>query len=183
LVEVSLGPDGSQPAARSTIQQAASGDRDAFAQLVVAHDAEMFRLSVLIVGDGELARDAVQQAWIRAWASLRSLRDETRIRSWLMSIAANEARGILRGQQASKRRERAFASTATPPEADADEWRLDLERELAELTPDDRALLALRYVVGFDSREIARTLNISHGAVRSRISRLIGRLRDALGNE
>lgn len=183
LVEVSLDPDGSPPASRSIIQLAATGDRDAFAQIVAANDADMFRLSVLITGDGELARDAVQQAWIRAWASLRSLRDETRLRSWLLSIAANEARGILRGRYASGRRERAFAAAVPIFEPATDESRLDLERELASLEADDRAILALRYLFGLNAREIGSLLHLSHGAVRSRLARLVQGLREALTDD
>jgi RNA polymerase sigma-70 factor (ECF subfamily) len=159
---------------------AASGDHDAFAQIVAANDSDMFRLSVLITGDGELARDAVQQAWILVWARLRSLRDETRLRPWLLSIAANEARGILRGLAASGRRERAFAAAQRPIAAATDESRIDLEEQLVSLGADDRAILALRYVFGMNAREIGGVLHISHGAVRSRLTRLLKRLREEL---
>lgn len=180
---MSLAPDGSLPGTRSTIQLAATGDRDAFAQIVAANDADMFHLSVLITGDGELARDAVQQAWIRALASLRSLRDEARLRSWLLSIAANEARGLMRARAASGRRERAFAAAAPLIETRGDESRIDLERELALLAPDDRAILGLRYLFGLNAREIGRLLHLSHGAVRSRLARVLQRLREELSDD
>jgi RNA polymerase sigma-70 factor (ECF subfamily) len=181
-VEVSLAPDGSPTVSRSIIQLAASGDRDAFAQVVAAHDASMFRLSVVITGDAELARDAVQQAWIRAWPRLRSLRDEARLRSWLLSIAANEARGIMRTRAASGRREQAFVEgSGIAPRSH--ESLLDLERELARLAPDERAVLALRYLLGFNAKEIGDLLHLSHGAVRSRLARLIERLREVLRDD
>ena len=167
----------------SIVQLAANGDRDAFAQIVAENDASMFRLSVLITGDGELARDAVQQAWVRAWAGMGSLRDTTRLRSWLLSVAANEARALLRSRRAGAARERAFAAAASRPGRAADEARLDLEDVLAQLSPDDRALVALRYLFGFNAREIAGQLRMSHSAVRSRLARLIRHLREELGDD
>jgi len=87
---------GPQPTAASdeaaVVARAAAGDRVAFTRLVAAHHADMLRLAGVIVGDADMARDAVQSAWQRAWTGLRGVRDYERIRPWLLSIAANEAR-------------------------------------------------------------------------------------------
>jgi RNA polymerase sigma-70 factor (ECF subfamily) len=180
-MEVGLAPDDSRSLSRPLVQLAAEGDRDAFAQIVAENDADMFRLSVLITRDPEAARDAVQQAWSRAWAALRSLREESHLRAWLLSIAANEARSIARSQRATRARESAFVA-ARPTEQGADEAIVELEDALAKLSPDDRALVALRYVFGFNAHEIADQLHSTHGAIRSRLARLIQTLRHELGD-
>jgi RNA polymerase sigma factor (sigma-70 family) len=100
-----------------------------------------------------------------------------------VSIAANEAR------QAARRRRRhgvversaggagADAVHADPAARVAD---LDLADALARLDPDDRALLALRYVAGFDSTELARATGRSASGTRARLARLLDRLRTEL---
>ncbi len=94
-----------------------------------------------------------------AWRKLSTLKDPERLRPWLVSVAANEARQLLRRQ---RRRTVVELSVADRdgrwlqpiPPARTDD--LDLANALARLDPDDRALLALRYVAGFDSTELAR---------------------------
>src|SRR3954452_14240487 len=78
------------------VASAAAGDESAFARIVAAHHEDMIRVAYLVTTDTDLAQEAVQSAWQIAWSKLRSLRDEDRLRPWLVSIAANEARQVLR---------------------------------------------------------------------------------------
>ncbi|MGH2454990.1 MAG: RNA polymerase sigma factor [Candidatus Limnocylindria bacterium] len=162
------------------LARVAGGDRDAFTRLVEAHDAEMARLCFIVCGDPELARDATQNAWQRLWHAPPQLRDATRLRSWLLSVAANEARQLARR----RRRGSVLEGRHPDPQAPADPGtrveRLDVARLLAELEPRDRELLALRYVLGLSSPELARQLGISPEGVRSRLHRLVSRLRTEL---
>ncbi len=82
--------------APTTVAEAAAGDPDALARIVRAHHDDMARVCFVICGDADLAQDAVQAAWPRAWRKLGTLRDPSRLRPWLVSIAANEARTQLR---------------------------------------------------------------------------------------
>jgi RNA polymerase sigma-70 factor, ECF subfamily len=179
---VGLAPDAGRSGSRPLAELAAHGDRDAFAQIVAENDADMFRLSVLITGDADVARDAVQQAWSHAWRSLGSLRDETRLRSWLLSIAANEARAVVRAERRLAARQDAFAA-GLPTRPKQQEPNFELEEALARLSRDDRAILALRYLFGFNAREIANLLHSTHGAIRSRLTRVLRVLRAELGDE
>lgn len=167
----------------STVQRAAGGSEAAFAALVSDHHAAMARVAYVILGDRETAQDAVQSAWAHAWRRLGSVRDETRIRSWLVAIAANQARDALRRQ----RRRSTLPLTIDLPSPGSDDPDrtidvLDLERVLRGLKPEDRALLALRYVGGLDSSEIATQLGMSASGVRTRLMRLLARLRLDLGD-
>jgi RNA polymerase sigma factor (sigma-70 family) len=115
-----------------------------------------------------------------AWRRLGTLRDHAAVRSWLVAIAANEARLIVRG-----RRRRAVVelsmTVADPGHDPGDRIEVvDLQRAIRHLSADDRALLALRFVAGLDSLEIAHHLHLSASGVRSRLSRLLERLRKEL---
>jgi RNA polymerase sigma-70 factor (ECF subfamily) len=163
-----------------TVRLAAEGDVQAFSRLVAEHHGPMMRVAFVITGDGELAQDAVQSAWTIAWRRLDSVRDRARIEPWLVAVAANEARALLRSR-------RRHPVVEIPPEiaaAGADPGgaidQLDLTRALSGLSPDDRTLLALRFVAGLDSGEIAAHLGLSASGVRSRLARLLDRLRAEL---
>jgi RNA polymerase sigma-70 factor (ECF subfamily) len=162
----------------ATVRLAAQGDEAAFTRLVSEHRAAMARVAFVICGDPEATRDAVQTAWTIAWRRLHTLRDPEQVRSWLIAIAANEARQVIRGQ---RRRPVIDISETLGHGSGGDPadtiGLVDLQRALAHLTPDDRRLLALRYVAGLDSTEIARHVGLSASGVRSRLARLIDRLR------
>lgn len=171
------------------VSQAADGDEAAFTRIVAAHHDDMLRVSFVVCGDADLADEAVAAAWLTAWRKLGDLRDPERLRPWLVSIAANEAR------QATRRRRRhgivelavANASAADGSFASGDPAAratdIDLVNALARLDPDDRALLALRYVAGFDSFELARATGRSASGTRARLARLLDRLRTELRDD
>ena len=166
----------------SDVQLALDGDEMAFARLVSAHHAEMARVAYAISGDTHVAEDAVQAAWASAWRKLASVRDSERIRPWLIAIAVNETRQVLRHQRRTPVAEIDLNQRA-PEGADPaiGITRLDLRRALARLDPDDRALLALRYVAGFDAAEIGAMTGRSASGTRARLSRLTARMREDLG--
>ncbi|MCU0477807.1 MAG: sigma-70 family RNA polymerase sigma factor [Chloroflexi bacterium] len=163
------------------VARAAGGDRVAFARIVEAHHGDMARVAYVVSGDAQLAEDAVQAAWSIAWRKLRSLRDPERLRPWLMSVAANEARQMVRRKRRIAVAEIDVASLAAsvPDPSDAID-RLDLVNAISHLKPEDRALLALRYVVELESGEIGPLVGMSPSGVRGHLSRVLGRLRREL---
>ena len=141
----------------------------------------MARVAFVICGDAETARDAVQSAWAIAWRRIGSVRDPRQIRAWLVAIAANEARGALRRGRRQPVVDLSVALDHAVGGDPADAIDLvDLERALRRLGPDDRTLIALRYVAGLDSTEIAAQLGGSASGIRSRLARLLDRLRTDL---
>ncbi len=163
---------------------ASAGDEMAFARIIRAHHDDMTRVCFVICGDLDVADEAVQAAWPIVWRKLGSLRDTGRLRPWLVSIAANEARQLVR-----RRRRRTVVELAMVDSASSsiDPARgvgdLDLANALTKLDPDDRALLALRYVAGFDSTELARATGRSASGTRARLARLLDRLRTELSDD
>ena len=171
--------------AAELLARARTGEREAFTALVEQHHAELVRIAYAVTGDLDAARDSAQLAWIKAWQRLPSVRDPQRLRAWLIAIAANEARQHLRAQR--RRRVREIASphrdalsaqdTITPAD------RLDLDAALVRLEPADRGLLAMRYLAGLSAEEIGVVTGLTASGVRTRLSRLIARLREELDDD
>jgi RNA polymerase sigma-70 factor (ECF subfamily) len=142
----------------------------------------MARISYLVSGSLDLAEDAVQAAWAIAWRRLGTLRDPARLRPWLMSVAANEARQMARSGRRRTVRELAVGGPTSSPGPDRAAL-IDLANALADLDPKDRILIGLRYVAGLDSETIGREVGMSASGVRVRMHRLLARLREELGDE
>ena len=168
------------PMLASTVALAGAGDEAAFAQLVAAYHADMARVAFVACGDRELAEDAVQSAWLVAWRKLGSLRDPDRVRPWLLAVTANEARQLLRRRHGPVLE--IHVQIPGDPRGDPSDGieRLDLRRALGHLSPDDRALLAMHYVVDLGSDELGAALGTSPSTARTRLSRVVGRLRKEL---
>jgi RNA polymerase sigma-70 factor, ECF subfamily len=162
--------------------RAQRGDPEAFRALVDTYHAEMVRLAYVITGDVEIARDAVQAAWIKAWRQLAGLRDPARLRSWLVAIACNEARQAMRARRRRAVRE-VVMPESEPTRGGPTPDHMDLAGALARLDPEDRALIAMRYLAGLGSDEIARATGRSASAARTRLSRLVARLREDLSDD
>jgi RNA polymerase sigma factor (sigma-70 family) len=99
-----------------------------------------------------------------------------------MSVAANEARQIMRGQKRRTVRELVMGGPTSTPGTDRAAL-MDLAAALAKLDTRDRAIISLRYIAGLDSAEIGRAVGMSASSVRVRLHRLLGRLREELGDE
>jgi len=173
-----------RPGVATLVERAVAGDEMAFARIVAGHHDAMVRMAYLVTGDLDLADDAVAASWALAWRRLSTLREPERLRSWLISIAANEARGLARRRGRHPVRQIEVAnSVAAADDLSGHAEDVDLANALARLHPDDRALLAMRYVAGFDSFEIARATGRSASGTRARLARLLARLRRDLGDD
>ena len=177
----SLAPD---LAIATTVERAAAGDEYAFARIVAMHRAEMVRVAYVVSGDWDLAQDAAQAALWNAWRKLPALREPASLRPWLMSVAANEARAIVRRERRHPVVELEMAAEASGRDDAADGIdQLDLTNALHRLSPDDRALVALRYVADLDSGEIGAMTGRSASGVRTRLSRVLARLQKDLDHD
>lgn len=167
------------------VQLAARGDEAAFTRLVATYHLDMLKVSLAICGDSTMAEEAAQAAWALAWRRLPSLRDPERLRAWLVSIAANQARDELRRQRRRPVVELPVAEMTLGVDGGDPASRsgdIDLRNAMARLDPKDRALVALRYVAGLDSFEIGRALGVSASGTRARLARILDRLRTELAD-
>ena len=155
--------------------QAQNGDRNAFSKLVRAHSQGVLNVVYRMCGDRDLAEDAAQEAFIRAWLKLSSYRPKVSFKSWLYRIAVNAALDMLRKEKhiLPKAVEDLKLRDANPgPEAIlASNERADLiTKAVATLPNASRAVLVLREYEELSYNEIAETLEIPLGTVMSRLN-------------
>ncbi|HEX5826674.1 MAG TPA: sigma-70 family RNA polymerase sigma factor [Candidatus Limnocylindrales bacterium] len=164
---------------RELVERARRGDHDAFTVLL---DASLRRLDAsarLIVRDPDLARDAVQDAFIRAWRDLPGLRDPDRFDGWLHRLTVNACLDQLR-----RRRRRPIEVEITPIDVPAQRDdvaaladRMQLDQALARLEPDHRAVVVMHYYLGMPLPEVAASLSIPVGTAKSRLHYALARMR------
>ena len=171
------------------VRAAAMGDEAAFAELVARHHRDLLRVAYVICRDSALAEDSAQAAWAIAWRRLGDVKEPNQVRSWLVAVAANEARRIMRSRH-SRVLEISVADIELQgvPDLRSDPLAdgitsADLRRVLASLDATDRALIALRYVAELGSDEIGRALGMSSSGARGRLSRVLLRLRGDLRDD
>jgi RNA polymerase sigma-70 factor (ECF subfamily) len=167
---------------RDLVERAGRGDHDAFAVLVDASIARLEAVARLILRDPELARDAVQDAYIRAWRDLPGLRDPERFDAWLHRLTVNSCLDAVR-----RRKRRPVEVELSPimspfsrDEAGSIADRDQLEHGFRRLGPDLRAVLVLHYYVGMSASAVAETLDIPKGTVQSRLHRALAELRASI---
>jgi RNA polymerase sigma factor (sigma-70 family) len=139
----------------------------------------------------EEAEDAVQDALISAGERLGALRDDERLEGWLVRVVASACRRLSRGQKNDARRHEPAVDDAPDllgdedPERDAARHELGrvLERTLLTLSPTDRSILLLSELEDFSAAEIGMQLDMTAGAVRTRLSRLRATLTATLEKE
>ena len=164
---------------RGLVERASQGDHEAFGVLVGAHIARLDTAARLILRDPELARDAVQEATLRAWKNLRGLRDPGRFDAWLHRLTVNACFDLAR-----KRRGRVFEVELTPyhdvPAPDDSSRVTDtlyVERMLAAVEPAQRAVVVLHYYLDLSLPETAAALGIPEGTAKSRLNRALAGMR------
>ena len=164
------------------VASAAAGDEMAFARIIAAYHDDLRRVCGFVMRDESQAEDAAQNAWAIAWRKLGSLREPERLRSWLMRIAVNEAKKLMK-ERGRRSQTEVVADISrmvggVDPATGIDS--LDALAAVDRLDPDDRALLVMRYVLGFDSTELAAAIGLSPPGTRARLQRLLQRLREEL---
>jgi RNA polymerase sigma-70 factor (ECF subfamily) len=167
------------------VERARKGDHDAFGLLVAGQLARLDTAARLILRDPELARDAEQDGTLRAWKSLRGLRDPDRFDAWLHRLTVNACLDIAR-----KRRRRIFEVELTPhhetPVADPASVVADalyVERMLDAVDPAQRAVVVLHYYLDLTLPETAVALGIPVGTAKSRLNRALEAMRINVADE
>ncbi|HSL75664.1 MAG TPA: sigma-70 family RNA polymerase sigma factor [Candidatus Limnocylindrales bacterium] len=170
---------------RGLVERARRGDHEAFAELLDLRLARLDAAARLILRDAELARDAVQEAMIRAWRDLPGLRDPDRFDAWLQRLLANACLDLVR-----RRKRRVIEVELTPIDApSAHDFaggladREMLEAALGGLAPGHRAVVALHYLLGMPLSEVAASLGIPHGTAKSRLHYALAAMRIAVTAE
>jgi RNA polymerase sigma-70 factor (ECF subfamily) len=163
------------------VDRARHGDREAFGVLAVGAVDRLYAIARLILRDTELAEDATQEALVRAWRDLPTLRDVERFDAWLYRLIVRACADVGRH----RRRWRAEISilSAEPAEPDRASELADrdqLERGLRRLSDAQQTILVLSFYVGLTPSEAAEALHIPVGTAKSRLHYAIEALRAAI---
>jgi len=166
---------------RDLVEAAARGDHEAFEVLATSAGDRLFAVAKLILRSTDLAEDAVQEALVRAWQQLPSLRDADRFDAWLYRLVVNACAD--QGRQLRRLSNQVQALSIEPSVSDeigsvAD--RDELERAFSRLKPDQRAVVVLHHHSGFSAAEISRILGVPEGTARSRLHYATEAMRAAL---
>jgi RNA polymerase sigma-70 factor (ECF subfamily) len=171
--------------------QAANGERFCFNCIVEAFQGHMYNLVARILGDWAAAEDVTQEALVSAYRAFPSFRGDN-LRSWILRIAANAARDVLRSQKVrpsvsldSPDQDYLSWSLSSDEEGPEDytlrsELRQAIEKCIAGLPEEQRVAITLVDIQGSSYEEAAQVMGVSLGTVKSRISRGRAALRDAL---
>jgi RNA polymerase sigma-70 factor (ECF subfamily) len=181
------GDGADRPPDARLLRQMQAGDEAALEMLYKRYAGLVFTLALRIVGDPELAREVLQDAFLRCWDG-RETYDPGRGRVpwWLMGIARNRAIDLLRSRSHQARlREQQPLSSAAPASgsldaADAAALRRAVASALESLSPAQRQAIELAYYGGLTQAEIAQQLDEPLGTVKSRTREAMERLRVSL---
>ena len=154
---------------RSLIERAQLGDREAFAQLVAESSDRLYAVALRILRDPATASDALQAALVAMWRDLPTLRNAERFEAWSYRVTARACQRELRNSRHRSARELFETDEVVGDEQGSLTLRDELEWAFRRLSADQRAVLVLMYYRDLSVAEIAATLEISEGTVKSRL--------------
>ena len=159
--------------ADADLVEMASGDLDAYGELVRRHQDFVYGAALRVVRNPVLAEDVAQEAFVRAYKALPDFRGQAQVRSWLYRIATNLALNAVSRRREYPQDSMPEVATQRGPERETELalMRDDLESAIAELSPDLREALVLREFDGLSYQEIAKRLDLPLNTVRTRILR------------
>jgi RNA polymerase sigma-70 factor (ECF subfamily) len=163
------------------VERAMRGDRNAFGELAPTLGDRLYSVAHRILRDRELAGDVTQQALVKVWQDLPTLRDAARFDAWSYRLIVNACYDELRRRRREGPSLTLLETDATLPDtqltvADRDQ----LERGFRRLSAEHRAVVILTYYLDYSMPEVAEALGVPLGTVRSRLHYARRALRAAL---
>lgn len=166
---------------QALVSRAQQGDREAFALIVDASFDRCYEIARRVLGESHIAQDATQAAMLSMWRDLPKLRQADRFDAWAYRITVNAC------YAEAKRARRAIPAIAAADEEPirTDEYGTVVDRDLLERAfsrqkLEHRAVLVLRYYLDMPVEEIASTLDLPAGTVKSRIHHALKAMRATL---
>lgn len=175
------------------LARARKGEIAAFESLMTAYENRIYTLALRSTGSEQDAADITQEVFLRAWKSLDTFRGDSSLSTWLYRVTSNlcvdfarkktsEGFAVSIDDEESPAASLADSSWAVQPEqaAENQELREELQHALAQLSEEHRRVVLLRDVAGLPYADIARTLGLEDGTVKSRLARARAALRKIL---
>jgi RNA polymerase sigma-70 factor, ECF subfamily len=175
---------------QALIQRAQKGDYDAFAALVSEHQGYVYNLGLRVVKDENEALDLTQETFVRAWRALPNFRGQSQFRTWLYRITTNlcynrlpDLRRSLNDLGDEVMGEIAASNLENPSQKfESKEIKTYLHKAIDDLDANYKLLITLRYQNELSYEEIASTLNLPLGTVKTGLFRAKEKLRLALAS-
>jgi RNA polymerase sigma-70 factor (ECF subfamily) len=163
------------------VERAGHGDHEAFAAVTAGAVDRLYALASLILHDAELAEDATQEALVRAWRDLPSLRDPDAFDSWLNRVLVRTCGDLIRHRRRWRAEVRGVRFEPREPDQSAAVADRDqIERGFRRLNEAQRTILVLHFYLGLTPTEVADALDIPVGTAKSRLHYALDALRAAL---
>lgn len=164
------------------------GDPDAVRSVYRSHGRLVYAVAYKVLGDRDLAEEATQQTFVKAWRAAEGFDERRELGPWLAAIARRVAIDIYRREAVRATdalelaREDEPALVSTPPAAEAiyDVW--EVRQAVSQLAPEEQEIVRLQHLDGFTQTQIADRLGIALGTVKSRSFRAHRRLAALLGH-
>jgi RNA polymerase sigma-70 factor (ECF subfamily) len=158
--------------------------RGRFDSLVGAYYPDMFRYAAWLSRDRAIAEDVVQEALVRAWKALDSLREDAAAKRWLLTIVRREnARYFERRRLETVDIDNLTGSQEALLAESRDEELADLREAIFGLDTDYREPLVLQVLMGYSTSEIAEMMGLTQGAILTRLHRARHKLMDSMADE
>lgn len=168
---------------RELVIKARGGDRDAFSELASRSIGRLTAVARMILRDEYAAQDAVQETFIEAWRSLPGLREPDRFEAWIRRLLVRACFRDVRRTRRVHATEIQLTPADEPSVGGAERavaLRDELERGLARLPQEQRAVVVLVYYLDLPLADAAESLGIPLGTTKSRLNRATSALRAAL---
>lgn len=170
-------------AEQQLVTRARGGDTLAFEAILSPLIDPAHRLASALLQDPDLAKDAVQEASVRAWRKLSRLRPGSAVRPWFLGIVANQCREQMRGRWWHLIRTSQPHLTSSELPEDTVMRRVALREALMKLGDRERRVLILRVYLDLPWNEVAAAAGVTEAGARSRYYRALDRLRPLHGSE
>lgn len=180
---------GEAPSDWQLLSRTAAGDEEAFRSIVERHQDRLVRLCERLLQDREEALDAAQEVFLKTYRKAATLKPKGELFTWLFRVGTNHCLNRLRrrkivrflplgdpSRQAQPPFEPPDGSPGPERQAESRRQWAETQQQIARLPPSQRAVLVLAKFEGLSYRQIARVLNITEGAVESRLFRAMRNL-------
>lgn len=157
------------------VKQAVTGDKSAFAALYTRYKDELYRYAYFRLGNEEDARDAVSSCIVSAYEGIYALRAEGAFRYWIFRILYYACVKLIEDQ--SEQAARADISALDRIEAKDSSLSPEVKEALDSLNPEDKDIVLLSVIAGYNSREISSMTGLKSSTVRSRLSRALAKMK------
>lgn len=167
---------------RQLVLNAKKGDSDAFCALYSLYKDKLYRYAFYRLGVREDAEDAVSDCVLSAFKQMNKLKKPEAFSSWLFTILRFSCNTFIESQKRAREASNIedVANTLSTDLSNTIE-KTELQQALSILKDDEKEIVLMSVVFGFNSKEIAKTVSLTSGAVRSKLSRSLTKMREFLG--